>query len=125
MVETVANKGITEDFLVSRMVGRSLSLTFPPKQTKFGPVRLKVTGLASPGWLSDVSFAVSSGEIVGLGGIQGNGQREIVRALFELLPKRIHVGARRLGGRCAHRKRRSTSRKPICALLDRRGRGWG
>ncbi len=95
VVETVVNKGITEDFLVSRMVGRSLSLAFPPKQTKSGPVRLKVTNLTSPGFFADVSFTVGSGEIVGLGGIQGNGQREIIRSLFGLLPV---TGDVQLGG---------------------------
>jgi ribose transport system ATP-binding protein len=68
------------------MVGRSLSLTFPSKQSNPGSIRLKVTNLTSPGLFSDVSFNVSSGEIVGLGGIQGNGQREIARALFGVLP---------------------------------------
>jgi ribose transport system ATP-binding protein len=86
VVDTVVNEGITEDYLVSRMVGRSLSVTFPPKQSKPGSIRLKVTNLTSPGLFSDISFTVSSGEIVGLGGIQGNGQREIVRTLFGVLP---------------------------------------
>jgi len=86
VVETVVNAGLTEEYLVNRMVGRSLSLTFPPKQSNPGSIRLKVTNLTSPGLFSDVSFTVSSGEIVGLGGIQGNGQREIARALFGVLP---------------------------------------
>jgi ribose transport system ATP-binding protein len=86
VVETVVNEGLTEDYLVNRMVGRTLSLTFPPKQSNPGSIRLKVTNLTSPGLFSDVSFTVSSGEIVGLGGIQGNGQREIARALFGVLP---------------------------------------
>ncbi len=86
VVETVVNTGITEDYLVSRMVGRSLSLAFPPKQSNPGSIRLKVENLTSPGLFVDVSFTVSSGEIVGLGGIQGNGQREIARALFGVLP---------------------------------------
>jgi ribose transport system ATP-binding protein len=86
VVETVVNAGLSEDYLVNRMVGRTLSLTFPPKQSKPGSIRLKVTNLTSPGLFAGVSFTVSSGEIVGLGGIQGNGQREIARALFGVLP---------------------------------------
>lgn len=85
IVGTVINKEITEDFLVSRMVGRNLSLAFPPRQAKAGPVRLEVSNLSSSGFFDDVSFTVASGEIVGLGGIQGNGQREIARALYGLL----------------------------------------
>jgi len=86
LVETVLNNGINEDYLVRRMVGRSLSLAFPPKRTITGPVRLQVKNLSSPGCFSDVSFSVASGEIVGLAGIQGNGQREVARALYGLLP---------------------------------------
>jgi ribose transport system ATP-binding protein len=86
VVETVVNAGLTENYLVNRMVGRTLSLTFPSKRSNPGSIRLKVTNLTSPGLFNGVSFAVSSGEIVGLGGIQGNGQREIARALFGMLP---------------------------------------
>jgi ribose transport system ATP-binding protein len=86
IVGTVINQEITEDFLVSRMVGRKLSLAFPPRQTKPGPIRLEVNDLSSPGRFQGVTFTVAAGEIVGLGGIQGNGQREIVRTLYGLLP---------------------------------------
>lgn len=86
IVGTVVNEAVTEDFLVSKMVGRQLSLAFPPKGCKPGPTRLEVKDLSSPGNFQEVSFTVAAGEIVGLGGIQGNGQREIARALYGLLP---------------------------------------
>jgi ribose transport system ATP-binding protein len=86
VVETLVNAGLTENYLVNRMVGRTLSLTFPPKQSNPGSIRLKVTNLSSASLFTGVSFTVSSGEIVGLGGIQGNGQRDIARALFGMLP---------------------------------------
>jgi ribose transport system ATP-binding protein len=86
IVTTVVNQGITEDFLVSKMVGRQLSLAFPPKTGKAGRDRLAVRKLSSPGKFREISFTVAAGEIVGLGGIQGNGQREIARALYGLVP---------------------------------------
>ena len=86
IVGTFLNSGITEDFLVSRMVGRQLSLAFPPRQSERGSIRLEVKDLSSPGSFQDISFTVAAGEIVGLGGIQGNGQREIARALYGMLP---------------------------------------
>jgi len=46
---------------------------------------VEVNNLSSPGKFSDVSFKVAAGEIVGLGGIQGNGQSEIARALYGLV----------------------------------------
>jgi ribose transport system ATP-binding protein len=85
IVTTVLNQGITEDFLVSKMVGRQLSLAFPPKSSKSGPNRLEVRNLSSPGKFHEISFTVAAGEIVGLGGIQGNGQSEIARALYGLV----------------------------------------
>jgi ribose transport system ATP-binding protein len=86
IVSTVENNGITQDFLVSLMVGRKLSLAFPPRRGNSGPTLLEVKKLSCPGYFEDVSLTVAAGEIVGLGGIQGNGQREIMRALFGLLP---------------------------------------
>jgi ribose transport system ATP-binding protein len=86
VVETVVNRGITEDYLVSRMVGRQLSLAFPPKQSKARTIGLEISNFSCSGRFRRVAFTVSKGEIVGLGGIQGNGQREIARALYGLLP---------------------------------------
>ena len=86
IVSTIENNGITQDLLVSLMVGRQLSLAFPPRTGDSGPTRLEVKKLSCFGSFDDVSFTVAAGEIVGLGGIQGNGQRELVRALFGLLP---------------------------------------
>jgi ribose transport system ATP-binding protein len=91
IVSTLQNKGITEDILVSLMVGRVLSLAFPPKTGKRGATRLEVEGFSSPSHFQNVSFSMGAGEIVGLGGIQGNGQREIARALYGLLPTTGHV----------------------------------
>src|ERR1700730_14601229 len=95
IVSTLENKGIAEDTLVSLMVGRTLSLAFPAKTGKRGATRLEVKSFSSPGHLQNVSFSLAAGEIVGLGGIQGNGQRDIARALYGLLPA---IGQIRLNG---------------------------
>jgi ribose transport system ATP-binding protein len=86
IVSTLENQGISEETLVSLMVGRTLSLAFPSRTGNTGAIRLEAEGLSSPGHFQNVSFSVAAGEIVGLGGIQGNGQREIARALYGLLP---------------------------------------
>ena len=99
IVSTIENSGVTQDFLVSLMVGRQLSLAFPPRTGSSGPTRLEVNNLSCTGSFDDVSLTVAAGEIVGLGGIQGNGQREFVRALFGLLPA---TGAIRLNGAPIH-----------------------
>lgn len=86
IVETIGNEDVTEDHLVSKMVGRQLSLAFPPKKHGSGATRLEAQKLSSAGNFRDISFTIAAGEILGLGGIQGNGQREIARALYGLVP---------------------------------------
>lgn len=86
MVGTVEAKGATEDQIVTMMVGRDLALTFPPRATELGTTVLEVEHLSAPGAFSDASLHVRAGEILGLGGIAGSGQQDIVRALFGLLP---------------------------------------
>jgi ABC-type sugar transport system ATPase subunit len=55
----------------------------PPR----GPVLLEVRGLSGRGF-ADVSFAVRSGEVVGLAGLVGAGRSELVRAIAGLEPPR-------------------------------------
>ena len=85
VVGTVAHGEVDQDRLVSMMVGRSMTVAYPARATDVGATRLQVRGLSSPGRLQDISFSAAAGEVVGLGGIVGNGQTDIVRCLFGLL----------------------------------------
>lgn len=71
----------TSDQIVELIVGRSLETTFPekPSPTSDAPL-LSVSG-ASGARFHDVSLTVRPGQIVGLAGVEGNGQREFMRAL--------------------------------------------
>jgi ribose transport system ATP-binding protein len=76
---------ISDAELLALIVGRTLDATFPPKHTSAndeGPV-LRVEGLSGRGF-DDVSFTARKGEIVGVAGIVGNGQRALLRALAGL-----------------------------------------
>lgn len=81
----VVGRGKVADFdadqIVELIVGRSLETTFPDKA---GPAAdaplLEVEGLTGPGF-RDVSFAVRPGQVIGLAGVEGNGQRELIRGL--------------------------------------------
>jgi ribose transport system ATP-binding protein len=122
IVSTLENRAITEDTLVGLMVGRTLSLAFPPKTGKTGTTRLEVEGFSSTGYFKNVTFSVAAGEIAGLGGIQGNGQREIARALYGLLPV---TGQVRLNGSrvSLHSPGQAIRSGIVYVPADRRGEG--
>ena len=84
LVRTAPAKEETPTSLVSGMIGRSLELVFPPKAypPPDAPVVLSVSGVGRTGVISDISFEVKAGEIVGLAGLIGSGRSEVARAIF-------------------------------------------
>ncbi|MBS0417907.1 MAG: sugar ABC transporter ATP-binding protein [Proteobacteria bacterium] len=70
--------------VVRYMVGRELSEYFPPRKAVPGRVRLGVRQLASAEGLSDITFEVRAGEVVGVAGLLGSGRTRLARALFGL-----------------------------------------
>ncbi len=73
--------GLSEQEIVELIVGGALDREFPAKGNNGGAnVILDVTELRGAGF-TDISVRVKKGEIVGLAGIDGNGQREFMRAL--------------------------------------------
>ena len=89
-VATVPASGTTTADLVQLMVGRQMQEVFPPKplatEVLAAPVVLSVRNLSSGKRFHDVSFDLHRGEILGLGGLQGQGQRELLAALFGVHP---------------------------------------
>jgi simple sugar transport system ATP-binding protein len=79
----------TESQIAEMMVGRPVQLTVDKKSASAGDVVLKVSDLTvldadGRTHVENVSFEVHSGEIVGIAGVQGNGQTELVEALTGL-----------------------------------------
>ncbi len=77
------------DKLVNWMVGRTLNQQFPRHQANLGAVRLKASGITLPGpaespalLVSKVSFQVRAGEILGMAGLQGSGNSELLHGIF-------------------------------------------
>jgi simple sugar transport system ATP-binding protein len=104
-IETVPRQGATEESLARAMVGREVLLRVDKKPAEVGDVLLEVEDL----WASDdrgiekvrdVSFEVRAGEIVGIAGVDGNGQTELIEALTGL--RRADRGVIRVGGRELH-----------------------
>lgn len=83
LVGTLERGELDKERMVSMMVGRVIEDIYPDRsQVQFGPELLRVEGLTLPGKLEHVSFSVRAGEIVGLGGLEGQGQRTAIRAIF-------------------------------------------
>lgn len=72
--------------LVSLMVGREISESFPKVEAEIGETVLEVKNLTRHGVFENISFKVRKGEIVGLSGLVGAGRTEVVRAIFGLDP---------------------------------------
>jgi ABC-type uncharacterized transport system ATPase subunit len=80
----------TEDDLASLMVGRDVQLRVSKEPAQPGEVVFDVDGLTVAGEqglaVNGLSFQVRSGEILGIAGVQGNGQTELCEALMGLRP---------------------------------------
>lgn len=78
---TYEASSLDEDQIVSLIVGGDLDQTFPEKaKHSNSSIVLSTKGFSGPGF-SDVNLEVRAGEILGLAGIDANGQREFMRAL--------------------------------------------
>lgn len=91
MVGTVMPDEATEQSLAELMVGREVILQVDKSEAHPGSVVLQVRGLTVNDdrhqvAVDDLSLEVRSGEILGIAGVQGNGQRELVEALTGLRP---------------------------------------
>jgi len=83
LVGTLDREELDKDRMVKMMVGRVIEDIYPDRSNPpLGEELLKVEDLTIPGKLDHVSFTVRAGEIVGLGGLEGQGQRAVVRAIF-------------------------------------------
>ncbi|MEW5815627.1 MAG: ATP-binding cassette domain-containing protein [Spirochaetota bacterium] len=77
---------LTEEELITAMVGRRIEYIFPKKNGNYGNPILHVKHLSSLPEIKDVSFQLRSGEILGLYGIVGSGRTELCKTLFGVRP---------------------------------------
>ena len=101
-IETVPREGATEEGLAKLMVGREVLLRVDKKHSSPGEPLLVVRDLhvederGLPA-VRGVSLDVRAGEIVGLAGVDGNGQSELVDAIAGL--RKVQHGLISVGGR--------------------------
>ena len=91
MVGTTTPEEANRSKLAEMMVGREVQLGVEKDPPKIGDVILKVSSLVVSNdrnqvAVDGVSFDVHAGEILGVAGVQGNGQTELVEALTGLRP---------------------------------------
>lgn len=121
--------GITNEELITAMVGREINDLFPKPDVKPGAEVLRVEKLSRTGYFKDVSFSVRKGEIVGLTGLVGAGRTEVVQTIFGI--EQYDSGKVFMEGREVHIKKPLDAMRLGIGLLpeDRQHQGlildWG
>jgi ABC-type sugar transport system ATPase subunit len=95
LVATQAASSFTAETLISSMVGRDFSEIFPARGSPASVQEIFTYDGVLKRSGRRVSFSVRSGEVVGVGGLQGQGQFELLQSVFglggcEALELRIH-----------------------------------
>jgi len=89
VVLRAVRSGVTAEALTAAMIGGSVAGSGAPPRIVEGPVRIQCDGLEvkgeSGGGLRQASFVVRGGELIAVAGIEGNGQRELLRAVAGLM----------------------------------------
>ena len=90
-IETVDTNGVAVNTLIEMMVGKKvdLELSKPPANTVDTLLRvdgLYVSTTENKHALEDISFTLHNGEILGIAGVAGSGQKEICETISGLLP---------------------------------------
>lgn len=74
--------GITQDQIISEMVGREIGNIWGWRPRDFGDVRLEVSGLSGSKLSTPADFNVRQGEILGFFGLIGAGRSELMRLVY-------------------------------------------
>ena len=88
-IETMARKDMSEDRIITSMVGRSLEDRYPPRAPKIGEVVFEVRNWSvyhpihsERQVIKGIDINVRKGEVVGIAGLMGAGRTEFAMSLF-------------------------------------------
>jgi simple sugar transport system ATP-binding protein len=112
LIDTVNVADTDENDLAEKMVGHSVSFRIEKEPAKTGNTVLSIRSLTVLGSrgapaVRDLSLDVRSGEVVGVAGVDGNGQSELVAAIAGLLPVksgRIFLKGKEISGESIRRR---------------------
>src|SRR5215813_12895712 len=112
---------LTPDAMAGMMIGAQELTKAPPRVGKFGAPRLELDELcalddAGQPALHDVTLAVRGGEIVGIAGVSGNGQRQLVEVLAG--QREASGGQVRIGGERYRATREEMRRHKLSCLPE-------
>lgn len=75
------------DEIISRMVGREFKNAYPPRNEVLSDeVKLELRDVCVGSKVKHVDLKIPAGSVIGIGGLEGQGQRELSRALFGISP---------------------------------------
>ena len=86
-IATDRAENLTQDKLITLMVGREVTEMFPKVECPIGDTILKVEHLSAGRAVKDVSFELHRGEILGFAGLVGAGRTETVETIFGMRTK--------------------------------------
>jgi general nucleoside transport system ATP-binding protein len=113
----------SKEKLAEMMVGREVLFRLEKPEIAAGKPVLKVEGLSVDGRLHGIDLEVRAGEILGVAGVEGNGQRELAETLIGL--QKPAAGRVMLDGKAITGRSVAEVRRLGCAFIpeDRHGRG--
>jgi ribose transport system ATP-binding protein len=122
-VVTMDTDQMTQDDLITYMVGRSLDNLYPKVNAPKGDVAMEVRHLSRRGVYHDISFSVRKGEVLGFAGLVGAGRTEVFRGIFAADP--VDDGEIYINGQQCRIKSPGDAIKNKIAFLteDRKGQG--
>jgi len=102
VVDTIPNDGVEQHVLARMMVGRDVQFQPDRRQLEQGDAQLQVRNLRAQNdrglpALQGIDLTVHAGEILGVAGVSGNGQRELAECMAGL--RQATAGEVLLGGR--------------------------
>ncbi|WP_246737476.1 sugar ABC transporter ATP-binding protein [Nordella sp. HKS 07] len=104
---------VSDAEIVTQMIGRNIDRLYPERvATATDRLALSVRNLSSGTRLDRITFDLREGEVLGVGGLQGHGQRELFQALF---------GAAKAGGTVELWGKPASLTSPRAALTGRDG----